>query len=73
MHVVTFYSTSIAMRAEKVAKGGGCTCKLIPTPRHLSADCGTALRIESTDVAKVKKLFSDNKVQYVEIAALEPA
>ena len=73
MHVVTFYSTSVAMRAEKVSKAAGCIVKLIPTPRHLSADCGTALRIESTDVEKVRKALTDNKVQYVEIAPLEPA
>jgi hypothetical protein len=73
MHVVTFYSTNVAMRAERVAKGAGCTVKLIPTPRHLSADCGTALRIESKDVAKIKKVYAENKVQYVEIAPLEPA
>ena len=73
MHVVTFYSTSVAMRAEKVSKGAGCAVKLIPTPRHLSADCGTALRIEDKEVAKIKKLFTDSKVQYVEIARLEPA
>ena len=73
MHVVTFYSTNVAMRAERVAKGAGCTVKLIPTPRHLSADCGTALRIESQDVEKITKILTDSKVCYVEIALLEPA
>jgi hypothetical protein len=70
MHVVTFYSTSVAMRAEKVAKGAGCTVKLIPMPRHLSADCGTALRIQSEDLDKMRKLFADSKVQFAEIALL---
>jgi len=73
MHVVTFYSTSVAMRAEKVSKATGCTVKLIPTPRHLSADCGTALRIEDKDVETVRKALTDNKVCFVEIAPLEPA
>jgi hypothetical protein len=73
MYVVTFYSTSVAMRAEKVSKAAGCTVKLIPTPRHLSADCGTALRIEDKDVEKIRKLFSTSKVQFVEIAELTPA
>jgi len=73
MHVVTFYSTSVAIRAEKVAKGAGCIVKLIPMPRHLSADCGTALRIQSEDLDKITKLFVDSKVQYTEIARLEPA
>ncbi len=73
MYVVTFYSTSVAMRAEKVSKAAGCAVKLIPTPRHLSADCGTALRIEDKDVEMIRKLLSDKKVQFVEIAELTPA
>jgi hypothetical protein len=71
MHVVTFYSTSVAIRAEKVAKGAGCTVKLIPMPRHLSADCGTALRIQSEDLDRIRTLFVDSKVQYTEMVRLD--
>ncbi len=42
--VIVFYSTSWALKAEKVAKEGGFEVKLIPTPRQISSDCGTALR-----------------------------
>jgi hypothetical protein len=47
--VVLFYSTSLAIRGEKIAKEAGLKVKLIPTPRHLSSDCGTALRFEEKD------------------------
>jgi hypothetical protein len=47
--VVLFYSTSYALRAEKVLGQAGIPCKLIPVPRHLSSDCGVCVRIERAD------------------------
>ena len=38
-------TTSHAIRGERVLKRAGIDAKLIPTPRHLSSDCGSALRI----------------------------
>jgi hypothetical protein len=62
--VVLFYSTSIAIRAESVAKKAGYDVKLIPTPRHLSSDCGTALRIKPEDNDAIAKLLEDESVDY---------
>lgn len=47
--VLLVYSTSYALRAEKVLGQAGIPCKLIPVPRHLSSDCGVCVRIERTD------------------------
>lgn len=47
--VVVFYSTNWALKAEKVAKEVGFEVKLIPTPRHISSDCGTALKFRWQD------------------------
>jgi len=47
--VILVYSTSYALRAEKVLKQAGISCKLIPVPRHLSSECGVCVRIERTD------------------------
>lgn len=47
--VVLFYSTSYALRAERVLAEAGIPCKLIPVPRHLSSDCGVCVRIERAD------------------------
>jgi hypothetical protein len=44
--VVLFYSTSAAIRAEKLTQGAGLKVKLIPVPRQLSSDCGISLRFE---------------------------
>ncbi|MGC8785928.1 MAG: DUF3343 domain-containing protein, partial [Anaerolineae bacterium] len=42
--VVLFHSTQGAIKAERVLLRAGFAVKLIPTPRQLSSDCGTALR-----------------------------
>jgi hypothetical protein len=47
--VILVYSTSYALRAEKVLAEAGIPCKLIPVPRHLSSDCGVCVRIEQAD------------------------
>ena len=44
--VILVYSTSHALRAEKVLTKAGIPCKLIPVPRHLSSDCGVCIRIQ---------------------------
>lgn len=50
--VVLFHSTSHAIAAERAAKRAGLDVKLVPTPRELSSDCGSALRIAAADRAR---------------------
>lgn len=47
--VVLVYSTSYALRAEKVLEDAGIACKLIPVPRQLSSDCGVCVRVRRAD------------------------
>jgi hypothetical protein len=68
--VVLFYSTSGAIRAEKLAKKAGLVVKLIPVPRHLSSDCGVCLRCESADVEKMQEILDGSRVEFEEICAL---
>lgn len=42
--VVLFFTIHAVFQLEKALRGRGLPCKPIPTPRHLSSDCGTALR-----------------------------
>jgi hypothetical protein len=70
MYVALFYSTSLAIRAEKIAKGAGIDVKLIPTPRHLSSDCGTALRFRADDKDIIIKVFNETKLDYDRISPL---
>ena len=43
--VILVYSTSHALRAERLLEKAGIACKLIPVPRHLSSDCGVCIRL----------------------------
>jgi len=52
--VVLVPSVSHALRAEKLVQASGIACKLIPTPRQLSSDCGTALRFPWTEREAVR-------------------
>jgi hypothetical protein len=48
-YVVTFTTEHYVMKSEKALKQKGLTVRLIPTPRHISSDCGMALEITGTD------------------------
>ena len=47
--VFLVYSTSYALRAEKVLEEAGIDCKLIPVPRQFSSDCGVCVRVPRAD------------------------
>lgn len=55
--VLLFPSVSHALRAETLVRRVGIACKLIPTPRQLSSDCGTALRFPWDEREKVQALL----------------
>jgi hypothetical protein len=42
-YLSTFFSVSDALYFEKMLKGRGCSCKVIPVPRELSSSCGYAV------------------------------
>ena len=55
--VLLFHSTSGAVRAEKVLQSAGLEVRLIPVPRHLSSDCGVALRFDWVCVEEAASLL----------------
>jgi hypothetical protein len=61
--VILVYSTSYALRAEKVLAEAGIACKLIPVPRHLSSDCGVCVRIERADQEAVLQALEAAQVE----------
>ena len=52
--VFIVYSTSHAIRIEKLLQEAQVPCKLIPVPRKLSSDCGMCVRVlrSNVDVAR---------------------
>ena len=57
--VVLVHSTSHAIHAERVLKQAGLAVKLIPTPRHISSDCGSAVRIAAESQADSEQALTD--------------
>ena len=60
--VVLFHSTAHAIRAEKVLLQAGFKIKMIPTPRHISSDCGIALRFERSEEKRVAAVLVEQRV-----------
>lgn len=69
--VVLVPSTSHAIRAERVCHLAGLKVKLIPTPRQLSSNCGTALRFDWEEREVVERVLRANKVDYDGVYQLE--
>ena len=45
----------------------GLSVKLIPGPREISPNCGTALRFDYKDKDLVETIFNDKKVNFEQI------
>lgn len=67
--VILVYTTSHAIRAEHVLKDAGITVKMIPTPRHLSSDCGFAVRVAWSEGERCRDLL---KASGVIVDRIEP-
>ena len=68
--VILVRSTSHAMRVEKLLRGQGITCKMIPVPRPISSDCGVCIRVAQQDVEAARRAIEAGGV---EIEAVHPA
>ena len=67
--VMLFKAVNYVLKAEKILKEKGLPHKLIPVPKHISADCGICLRFEPSIQNKIEAALS-NKVEVEEIREL---
>lgn len=63
--VILVYSTSHALRAEKILQGADVACRLIPVPRHLSSDCGVCIRVQRADEEQAMEALKAARVETV--------
>lgn len=61
--VILVYSTSHAMRIERLLNGANIECKLIPVPRQLSSDCGVCVRFLLADKEKVVQCLDRAQIE----------
>lgn len=62
--VITFFSSQQVMRAEKVLKKNGFHVMLIPGPREISPNCGTALCFEYEKEKEIRSTLKKNKAVF---------
>lgn len=70
---VLFQSSQAAMRAETVLRRSGLPVRLVPTPRHLSSECGTALSFDDQNglASQVEARLHEAGVPYVAVHVLD--
>ncbi len=68
--VVLFHTTSAAFAAEKVLKKAGLECRLIPTPREFSSDCGVAAQVDWGQINAVSSALKNAGIDIGEIHKL---
>ncbi len=61
--VILVYSTSHAMRIEKLLAERGIGCKMIPVPRQISSDCGVCIRILRQHVESARQTVQDARIE----------
>jgi hypothetical protein len=62
--VVLFYSTSHAIKAQRLLKNGSVSCAMIPVPRHLSSDCGACIRIDRFSKNHAAEILNEKQMQF---------
>ncbi|HLR36267.1 MAG TPA: DUF3343 domain-containing protein [Tissierellales bacterium] len=60
--VVTFESTSHAIRGEKSLKEENIKIKTIPTPREITSSCGLSIRFNLEDLNTIENVIESNKL-----------
>lgn len=58
--VVTFESTSHAIKGEKVLKEENIKIKTIPTPREITSSCGLSIRFKLEDLDTIEGTIKSN-------------
>ena len=65
MEIFVFKSTYLTFKAERTLKTAGIGCKLVTKPRHISSDCGLAVRIPTLQDAEVKALMATTGIPFL--------
>jgi len=68
--VILVYSTSHAMRIEKLLGKRGIGCKMIPVPRQISSDCGVCIRITRAQVEAARDTIEKAQIEIQDIARI---
>jgi hypothetical protein len=57
MGLLTFASTSVALKTERLLKDACIPCSVIPTPLEITADCGISLLLQEKWISEAEKVL----------------
>jgi hypothetical protein len=60
--IYVFKSTYLTFRAEKAFKSAGIACSLVTKPRHISSDCGLAVRLATEEKSNAATVLSKQSI-----------
>ena len=61
--LLTFHSTHHSLKAEKVLKESGLKIMMIPIPREITANCGTGIKFDLSDLETVKGIIENSNME----------
>lgn len=56
-------STHLVMQVEKMFTENEISCRVIPLPVEISANCGLAVRVEINNLEKAKKIIEEREIK----------
>ena len=62
-NVISFESTHMAIKSEKLLLDEKLEVRIIPVPREITASCGLALKISKDDYVKGLEVLKCNKIE----------
>ena len=65
MMILTFANTRSVIQAERELKEEKIPYQVIPTPRHISSECGMCLKIPSEKIDQARELLNSKNISVV--------
>jgi len=62
-NLISFESTHMAIKSEKLLKEVDLDIRIIPVPREITSSCGLSLRINPKDYEESRAILDKNKIE----------
>lgn len=63
-NLISFESTHMAIKSEKLLKEVDLDIRIIPVPREITSSCGLSLRINPKDYKRSREILDENKIEF---------
>jgi hypothetical protein len=70
-HFILFHDHTTGMELYRKLKETGIRTTIAPTPRSISKCCGISLLIKKEDLAEIRRLIEEHKIEILDIVTKE--